>query len=134
MKFSLRLLKPIHPIPLSQIPPALLRLPPKPSPKPSASSSSSPTLERLVQSINSNRPIRRRSTGLAGDGRGLGNAIGLDVERDLEREVEAEGEAAAEGQGEERGNGLPANLRVEEYVPKRQEYGGVKSSHRDLVS
>lgn len=56
----------------------------------------------------------------------------MDVERDLEREVEAEVEAAAEEA--EGGKGLPANLRVEEYVPKRQEYGGVKSSHRDLVS
>lgn len=28
---------------------------------------------------------------------------------------------------------LPANLRIEQFIPKRKEYSGVKSGHRELV-
>ena len=111
-----QILRKTVPIPLSDIPSALLRLPPKPSLALKASSTTSPTIDRLIKSLATKR---RTPSGLAGSGRGLGNLVGAAVE-------DAETDIAVESL-------LPPNLRIEEFVPKKKEYAGVRSSHRELV-
>ncbi|GAA5888866.1 hypothetical protein JCM5296_005020 [Sporobolomyces johnsonii] len=114
-----------RPIPLSSIPRHALRLPKKPdtSPKPSASSAYSPTIDRLLKSFAS--PKSRAAPSLAGlpqDGRGLANAV-----------VDVEAQAAEQPRATQEAPQLPPNLRIEEFVPKRREFEGVKASHRDLL-
>lgn len=112
-----------RPIPLSSVPAGLLRLPPKPSTAPKASATHSPTVNRLLKSFaNKRNGSIARSTGLSADGRGLGAAVPENVEQDV---------AQAEGMDKVQ---LPANLRIEQFLPKRKEYSGVKSGHRELVS
>lgn len=63
--------------------------------------------------------------GLDPSGRGLSSAVPELVEQDL---------AAAEAEQAMDQVKLPGNLRIEQFVPKRKEYSGVKSGHRALVS
>lgn len=44
------------------------------------------------------------------------------------------GNTAGEAHGDAPLNRLPPNLRINEFVPRRKVYEGVKASHRDLVS
>lgn len=111
-----------RPIPLASVPAGLLRLPPKPSTAPKASATHSPTVDRLLKSFANKRGSLARSTGLSADGRGLGVAVPEAVEQDV-----AQAEVMDKVQ-------LPANLRIEQFLPKRKEYSGVKSGHRELVS
>lgn len=122
-----------RPVPLSSVPPLLLRLPPKPSTAPSTKNGASPTVDRLLATLQK-RASRRASTS---DGRGLGSLrdVGLGGE-----DVDVVGAAtpAPVATPLESGRGLgagllPPNLRIEEFVPRRKEYSGVKSSHRELV-
>lgn len=131
MRPSLALLKPVTPLPLSSIPSHLLRLPqaaPARSPKPS-SATTSPTIDRLLVSLKKSSQHRLvRTTGASEDGRSLwknftGTTTGAGAA------LEEEG-----GKAEMLKGLLPRNLRIEEYVPKRVEYEGVKAGHRDLVS
>ncbi|ORY54079.1 hypothetical protein BCR35DRAFT_16902 [Leucosporidium creatinivorum] len=110
-----------RPIPLSSVPAGLLRLPPKPSTAPKPSATHSPTVDRLLKSFANNRGPFAPSTGLSQDGRGLAAAVPQAVEQDL-----AQAEAMDKVQ-------LPGNLRIEQFVPKRKEYSGVKSGHRELL-
>jgi hypothetical protein len=78
------------------------------------------------------KTMRRRRvsapTGLvSGDGRGLANSIGAMAGAEADEVVDKVEEMVSAGKE------LPANLRIEEFVAKRLEYAGVKSSHRDLV-
>ncbi|GAA6008351.1 hypothetical protein JCM11491_004444 [Sporobolomyces phaffii] len=115
----------VKPVALSSIPRHSLRLAPAASPSARAanSESSSPTLAKLLANLA--RPRRSPTAGsysssspstsssssssseplLPEDGRGLANAA----------------------------VGVPKNLRVEEWVPKRTEFHGVSKRHRDLL-
>ncbi|GAA5863407.1 hypothetical protein JCM8547_006972 [Rhodosporidiobolus lusitaniae] len=109
----------VRAVPLSSIPPHALRLPPKPSPSsPSSSarasrnSTASPTIDRLLKSFPSRGlPSVAQAGARAGE-----------VER-------TPAQAQAQAQQQE----LPPNLRINEFVPKRREYEGVRASHRDLL-
>lgn len=128
----------IRPIPLSSIPPQLVKLPPAPietqasssKARSAANSVSSPTIEKLLNSF-ANRARHHKSSSLAGglsaDGRGLANVIpGTDAG--------VPGASPSSGNSSVGAQSLPPNLRIEEFVPKRKEYAGVKAAHRSLVS
>lgn len=151
MKSSLILFKTIIPLPLNSIPINLLRLPTKSKTILSSKTSKnnnksfSPTLEKLAQSISNPTILKKKSrfiensvggsnNGMS-DGRGLGNALdrdgnlNLNLGESLEDKIEFTVEVELTKEGK-----LPSNLRIEEFIPKRIEYTGVKASHRDLVS
>lgn len=126
MRASLRLLKPTVAVPVSSIPSPLLRLPPKATTAPKASNTSSPTIDSLMKTMRRRRVSA--PTGLvSGDGRGLSNSIGAMAGAEADEVVDKVEEMVSAGKE------LPPNLRIEEFVAKRLEYAGVKSSHRDLV-
>ncbi|GAA5914579.1 uncharacterized protein JCM6883_004424 [Sporobolomyces salmoneus] len=120
MRSSLRVL--VKPLPISSIPPQSLRLPPRSIPSPNLETSS-PTISKLLSKLSSSSPVasassasetNEESSELPSDGRGLG---GFKVKR----------------AGPAGGNGMPSNLRIEEWVPKRREFEGVGKKHRDLL-
>lgn len=120
-----------RPVPLSSVPPLLLRLPPKPTTAPSTKNGASPTIDHLLARLE--RRAGRRAT--TEDGRGLGNLrnIGLGGENvDLAQSQSQTSPPIESGRGLGAGL-LPPNLRIEEFVPKRTEYSGVKRTHRELV-
>lgn len=117
----------IKPIPLSTIPAPLLRLPPTQLASAASTTNSglkpqSPTIDRILKSFASKRFARLPTTAASGDGRGLGASIPTE----LNSEVDPEPLDGAE-------ECLPSNLRLDKFVPKRKEYEGVKTSHRELV-
>lgn len=100
-------------VPLTAVPAASLRLPPsngRPEPK-SVDEAASPTVDRLLNSLERSA-ARLQRQGVSPAPRPAGNTAG---------------EAASL-------NRLPPNLRINEFVPRRKVYEGVKASHRDLVS
>lgn len=103
-------------MPLTAVPAASLRLPPsngRPKPK-SVDEAASPTVDRLLNSLERSA-ARLQRQGVSPAPRPAGNTAG-----------EAHGDASL--------NRLPPNLRINEFVPRRKVYQGVKASHRDLVS
>lgn len=144
-----------RPVPLSSIPPMLVRLPPTASTSQrtddgnsgsstvstSSNKSHSPTIDRLLKSFaqgSMRRPNRLRN--LSADGRGLANATNMmmmddRVPGDVHNQATTPQQASQDSKFAEAAEQLlPPNLRIEEFVPKRKEYTGVKSSHRSLVS
>jgi hypothetical protein len=122
------LVRSIKPIPISTIPTALLRLPPKQLSTPDSITSAglkpeSPTIDRILKSFASKRFTR--SAKLAGDGRGLGASIPI--------EIKSDSESIDQSQDEQLADLLPPNLRIEKFMTRRKEYQGVKTSHRELV-
>ncbi|GAA5875763.1 hypothetical protein JCM3774_006450 [Rhodotorula dairenensis] len=95
-------------VPLTAVPAASLRLPPssgRTKPK-HVDDAASPTVDRLIGSIGRSAQRLQRQGVPAG---------------------EAHGEAGASAAS------LPPNLRINEFVPRRKVYEGVKASHRDLL-
>ncbi|KAM0747871.1 hypothetical protein T439DRAFT_328544 [Meredithblackwellia eburnea MCA 4105] len=136
----LRILRPSLPlssaarvIPISKISPESIRLPPKPSVKKEDLKQTSPTIDRLARSLGKGRLAGRALGAGVQDGRGLGaipvNEVGVGKEEDVLRVESSEAETVAtEGESD-----LPPNLRFEEFVPRRNEYRGVKATHRQLL-
>lgn len=114
-------------IPVSAIPRNEIRLPPNPPPKRDPKSTDSPTIERLLKTLN--RPLRAKQQEVAALTRRLRT-------EDKELTLEAAEQAAREQLGVAHGAvvDLPPNLRINEYVPKRTEYAGMKREHREIVS
>ncbi|GAA5990297.1 hypothetical protein JCM10908_007304 [Rhodotorula pacifica] len=102
-------------VPLSAIPATSLRLPPAAgrSRRRAQDEAASPTVDRLLSSIDrSAHRLQRQGS------------------PQTPRRV---GEAGAEGVAVGGTSRLPPNLRINEFVPRRKVYEGVKASHRDLL-
>ena len=92
------------PISLSSLPAQLLRLPPAPT----AKAIQNPTIKKLLTSFHAAPTSPTTPTRTAKTGDAMTEVRGL-------------------------GKSLPTNLRIEEFVEKRDEYEGVNQFHRKLV-
>ncbi|BGP27402.1 anaphase promoting complex subunit 1 [Rhodotorula toruloides] len=113
-------------IPVSAIPRNEIRLPPNPAPKRDPKSTDSPTIERLLKTVN--RPLRAKQAQVAQLAQQLRTG-------NKEMTLDAAEQAAREqlGVAHDAVVELPPNLRIKEYVPNRAEYAGIKREHRELL-
>ncbi|BGP03212.1 hypothetical protein NBRC10513v2_006942 [Rhodotorula toruloides] len=113
-------------IPVSAIPRNEIRLPPNPAPRRDPKSTDSPTIERLLKTLN--RPLRAKQEEVAALARQLRTG-------NKEMSLEAAEQAARKqlGVAHDAVVDLPPNLRIIEYVPKRTEYAGLKREHREIL-
>ncbi|POY72887.1 hypothetical protein BMF94_4048 [Rhodotorula taiwanensis] len=106
-------------VPITSVPASALRLPPassRPRPKatPIGGQAASPTIDRLLQSVDRSTHRLQRQAGTSA------------------QFLTGGGAAAAAGEASTTAT-LPPNLRINEFVPRRKVYEGVKASHRDLL-